>query len=473
MRPRIPIGLLLVVALIGILVLVAMIGWLAWQFTLLDPTVAGALRVALFVALYGVPTAGAAVGLITLYNRYGKPETIRADKVIGMQRATVQRFPGSLTSLSYHDSSKALPAPPAAITAPLTPAMPGPLDLATLDVRPSESRILLALDAHGPVHVSVQQLCHVALLGATGGGKSNLLRLIIPQIQAFGASVCLADPHFAPVDPESGDDWRLIEQRLRFAPAVTAHQIDQLLDFMTEELDRRLALRRANQRVGVPMFLAFDELPSIADLVPSAVPRIGRLLREGRKVHLLTIGASQSMLIKEVGGSSALRDQYRTAAYVGGDRKSAAAILDMPERTIDDGPLGKGVILLRSEVTKPARLVRVPLVSNAAIAALLESAAAPETLDESATVKGLSFDFRPPVRTAPNESRMKVEESRLERGESRIAESPQDARVLALFRQGKSIGEIVKDLTGATSGATYNKTRSAVEETIRRATQGA
>jgi hypothetical protein len=150
-----------------------------------------------------------------------------------------------------------------------------------MDIRPSESRILLAVDEAGPINVSIQQLCHVALLGATGGGKSNLLRLILPQIQAFGASICLADPHYAPIDPESGDDWRLIEQRLRFAPAINAGQIDELLSFMTEELDRRLERRRKNERVGIPLFLAFDKRPSIADLVPDAVPRIGRLLREG------------------------------------------------------------------------------------------------------------------------------------------------------------------------------------------------
>jgi hypothetical protein len=210
-------------------------------------------------------------------------------------------------------------------------------------------------------------------------------------------------------------------------------------------------------------------------MLPGAVAQIGRLLREGRKVHLLTVGASQSMLIKEVGGSSALRDQYRTAVYVGGDKKSAAAILDLPERSIDDGPLGKGIVLLRSEATKPAALVRVPLVSNEAIAALLGSQPATKRIDDSAPAQRLSFGFRPPEKTAPVQVDCKSiasQESRLERGESQNGDSVQNARILALFRQGKSVAEIVKELTGASSGATYNKTRAEVEDVIRRAMEG-
>ncbi len=465
---RPPIGLLLATILTALLLLGGAAAWLGWQFSLLSPGVAAVLRTAVFAIPLVLVSGGAIVGLRIAWRRWGTLELMRADRVVELTRAQYQTLP-SLTSLSYHDSGKSQLLHGATSEPLALPALPGPLDLAALDVRPSESRILLGVDEHGPITVSVTQLCHVALLGSTGGGKSNLLRLIIPQLQKIGAEVALCDPHFAPIDPESGDDWRLIEQRLRFAPAVKAGEISQLLDYMTEELERRLERRRKNERVGKPLFLAFDELPSIADMVPDAVPRIGRLLREGRKVHLLTVGASQSMLVKEVGGSSALRDQYRTACYVGGDKKSAAAILDMPERTIDDGPLGGGVVLLRSEATKPARLVRVPLVSNAAIAALLGG----ETPDESTTGKGLSMGFRAPVKTAPAESPLKVDESRLASGESPIAESPQTARILALFRQGKSIGEIVKELTGATSGAKYNQTRAEVEATIRRAMGGA
>src|SRR5262249_3565228 len=157
------------------------------------------------------------------------------------------------------------------------------------------------------------------------------------------------------------------------------------------------------------------------------IAQLGRLLREGRKVHLLTVGASQSMLIKEVGGSSALRDQYRTAAYVGGDKKSAAAILDVPERAIDDSPLGKGVILLRSEATRPAALVRVPLVSNEAIAQLLGGPIAPKILDTPQPSSSLPFGFRPALKTADRKASGKLAEGPLECPETRSGDTVQNA----------------------------------------------
>jgi hypothetical protein len=128
-------------------------------------------------------------------------------------------------------------------------------------------------------------------------------------------------------------------------------------------------------------------------------------------VQLLTVGASQSMLIKEIGGSSTLRDQYRTAFYVGGDRKSAAAMLDMPERDIDDGPLGKGVVLLRSKATAPARLVRVPLVSNASLYRLLNVAQSTDRANRTA--------FKPAsnrLRIRRYGKRAKPERNRIEAG---------------------------------------------------------
>lgn len=426
------------------------------QLTWLDTLVAAGWRLLPLAALSGLTV----VGLLVLYRRWAVPAMIQADKVIALQVAAAQRFPAGLHSLSFHDSSKMLPAPEVPLIEAAPAQLPGALDLAALDMRPTKDRILLGIDEAGPVTVSVPDLCHVALLGSTGGGKSNLLRLIVPQLQAIGASVVLADPHFAPVDPESGEDWRPIAARLMFAPAVKAAEIDHALDYMTEELERRLERRNRGERFGPPLFLAFDELPVICDLVKDAPARLGRLLREGRKVHLLTVGASQSMLIKEIGGSSALRDQYRTCYYVGGDRKSASAMLDMPERTIDDGPLGMGVVLLRSKATAPAHLVRVPMVSNEALYTMLGG----ETTDESATFDRPAFGFQPPRKTDPAKVERKLDESPSESPES---QSPDRARILALFRDGLSVAEIVKRISGATSGSRYNAVRAEVEAVLR------
>ncbi len=426
-------------------------------------------------ALGGLIIASGAVLVYGLYNRWAGKPAAYADKEIRHTQAKVQVAPHA-TSYTYHDAHQ--------ITAPASPvhqlvsvpALPAALDLAAMGHTPSSSHILLGVDDLGQITVSVTDLCHVALLGATGGGKSNLLRLILPQLQTIGAKVILADPHYAPLDPENGDDWRPIADRLIHAPAVTANAIDQELSFMLDELGRRLELRRDNKPVGAPLFFAFDELPVICDMVKDAPARLGKLLREGRKVQLLTVGASQSMLIKEIGGSSTLRDQYRTAFYVGGDRKSAAAMLDMPERDIDDGPLGQGVCLLRSKSTAPARLVRVPLVSNASLYQMLGVAPLGQIAPTEPLSKGLQTGFgfaamasaRQPndsTLTAPSDSGSNPTQS----GNLPDAET---ARIIALFKAGKSIGDIVRELHGQIAGAPYQKARARIEAILQAALQG-
>jgi hypothetical protein len=351
-------------------------------------------------------------------------------------------------------------------------ALPGLTDMAALGYTPTSNAILLGLgEGSELITVPAAGLCHVALVGATGGGKSNLLRLLLPQLQAIGARVCLADPHYAPVDPESGEDWRGIAARLHMAPAVQPSEIAALFGYLTDELARRLEMRRNGQRWGAPLFLALDELPVIADEVPDSVNQLGKLLREGRKVGIFSVGASQSMLVKVVGGDSAARECYRTAFYVGGDLRSASALLDMPQREIDDGALGTGVALLRSKVTSPARLVRVPYASNQAIAGLLGDGAsdrwdvgAPSGM---ATTTGQhsgpdGHDHPSIIHPSPHGDTSSGCAS---------ADTPEAARAIALFRGGMDVGKIVTALTGMSSksGKPYLTKLAEVQQAIRTA----
>lgn len=344
---------------------------IAEQLVTVDIVAGAIFKLIIPVGLVGAIT----VGLLVAYRRWGWRVAIESDYQVRAIAAERQIYPPGLTHLNMSDHRRTEIAEPVYGSEEeehTPPSLPGMLDLAGLGFRPTRERILLGVGAgNEQVTVGVGQLCHVALCGATGGGKSNLLRLLVPQLQAIGAQVVLADPHYAPLDVETGDDWRAIAARLQRPPAVKPQQIAALLDWLLEELDRRLEARNRGEKVGAPLFLAYDELPVIVDTVKGAPDALARLLREGRKVHLLTVGASQDFLIKTIGGSTGVRDCYRTAFYVGGDQVSASALLDLPRREIDDGPLGQGVVLLRSSATTPARLVRVPLASNAAVDSLL------------------------------------------------------------------------------------------------------
>jgi hypothetical protein len=378
--------------------------------------------------------------------------------------------------------------PPAFIDAPALlaeseaqPALPDVTDLANIarDFRPSKDAILLALGDGGErLTAPVSALCHVALCGATGQGKSNLLRLLLPQLQAIGARVVLTDPHYADIDPDNGDDWRAIRQRLYMPPAVKPRDIDAMLDYMCTELDRRLELRNKGEKVGAPLFLAYDELPVIVDTVKDAPERLGRILREGRKVAILTVGASQEFLVKTIGGSSGARDQYRTAYYVGGDRTSASALLDLPARTIDDGPLGHGVALLRSKATPAARLVRVPLASNQGIALMLGAAEPGLHPGLQQADSGLHlatndrpFGFQATASHKPDVSQMEASADLV----STASASPEAARAMQLFMQGLDLAAIVLEMRGikSTQGRRYQQAAEEIQQLLREAMTGA
>ena len=387
---------------------------------------------------------------------------VRALELSGQaQIAKAQFQPGQQP---YHYAPHIAISQPRAIEAPSmlnqgvgdTPAaLPAPTDLATLvrSFQPAADRILLALGEGGELlTVPATQLCHVALCGATGQGKSNLLRLLLPQLQAIGARVVLTDPHYTDVDPENGDDWRAIRERLYLPPAVNARDIDGMLEYVLGELERRLVLRNKGERVGAPLFLAYDELPVIVDTVKNAPERLGRILREGRKVGILTVGASQEFLVKTIGGSSGAREQYRTAYYVGGDRASAAALLDLPARTIDDGPLGHGIALLRSKATPTAQLVRVPLADNTGISMLL------------ATSEGTSI----PTSKYPITTRVgSGSEVGMEVGMEVVTSTHQEAsnlrieQIRQLLREKRTQNEIISQVWHVSAGRAY---RAAADE---------
>jgi Helicase HerA, central domain len=333
--------------------------------------------------------------------------------------------------------------------------LPGPCDFADiLELwRPTSQAILLAL-APGGEHITVplKALCHVALCGSTGGGKSMLMRLLLSQLIYVHAQVVLCDPHFAPFDAENGEDWRPIAKRLYMEPSVSYAAIKDTLRWLaTDELPKRLEKRRQGLPVGTPYFCALDELPAIIASVPEAADYMGTLLREGRKVGLYLVSAAQDFLVKSIGGQGAVRDCFRTAVYVGGDPTSARVLLDIKGR-VDDGGLGKGIVMMRSSATPQAALSRVPYASNDALYDLLSLPASVPTTD--------------PLQSRFTET---VIEADAEVAPSFPLQPALDARSLHvrdMLRSGMSQRQIIQELYGVSGGAAYTSAAKDIQDII-------
>lgn len=264
------------------------------------------------------------------------------------------------------------------------PTLPGPMDLLQIltTFKPSPERIFLALTAQGPLTCSLEGLSHVALASPTGGGKSSLLRMLLAQVLACGATAWLADPHYTAIDPRSGEDWRMIAARLNKPPYTKPRVIKDVLVWLLSEMFRRYELRAQGQRWGAPCYLAIDEWPAILSELDKqdtaeVVSATGKLLRQGRKVDVHLITSSQDFLVETIGSGGEIRANLRTAYFAGGGLATARALLDQQIK-LPDTPLGKGLVLLRSEEAMPTpSLVRVPFASNEALYRLLPTGEIP------------------------------------------------------------------------------------------------
>lgn len=247
---------------------------------------------------------------------------------------------------------------------------------------PSLNKIYLATLPDGThVFTSARDLCHTALAGATRGGKDHLIRQLMSQLCYVGANVYLLDPNYKRYDLESVDpwkrpypeDWTPFEQHLKNDPRELINRdrtykvIEHYLKEACALVEHRLEiLGHSKQRLGAHHFIFINELPAIVDEVPNTVHYLKKILREGAKVGVFLVNASQDFQVgtvfKDVGGG--IRKCYRTGFDVGTDPATQNALGLLPLKG-----LGKGRASLRNDVVTSE--ARVPWVENEALYALL------------------------------------------------------------------------------------------------------
>lgn len=289
-------------------------------------------------------------------------------------------------------------------------------DLLATGWRPSYEQIFLArLDNGTDVFIHTEDIIHVALAGSTRQGKTSIIRLLLAQLCYIGCRCILMDPHYTPYDVERDEDWTPYTPYLRFDPLKCKEYagIEQILRYTaTTVLDGRKKLREQSKPVGVPIVLVLDEYPAVVAERPRVQDYVAKLLREGGKYKIILVVASQDFQVKTVSpqAGGAIRDNYKTVFYVGGDSTTAKVLLDAAVDPAIEAILGSGPVMLRCKWVKRGALGQTPFTDNQSLYFLLGESTyipdgepvvdeAPEAYEQAheefRMVDGLSFENVP------------------------------------------------------------------------------
>ena len=143
---------------------------------------------------------------------------------------------------------------------------------------------LLGVDASGaPVRLTeLDSLGHLLIIGATGSGKTQLLRNLLPQLR--GDCWC--------ADYKGGSGLRNSRDFARFTTNLDVDR-EQFWHAASAELVAR-ELNQSNHPAAKPLFLVIDEMAAaLSD--PLALRTIDAIARKGRGLGLHLLAASQNL----------------------------------------------------------------------------------------------------------------------------------------------------------------------------------
>ena len=322
--------------------------------------------------------------------------------------------------------------------------------------------LVLGYGEDGAVEGDWRSLYSSAAGGLQGSGKTWGTAFLLAQSAAAGAQLVICDP-------QAGDVESLANRVAPLRPAMLCdiadddRTIGQALDLAYDILDRR-DKGDSDRR---PVIVAIDEWLSLrrgklADRLPELVEAFAT---RGRKMNV------HCMLLTQRADKDAIGDFRNTLAssYIYRMRPDEARMLtglraaQLPPDVLQLEPGECYLLDTRGQLRK----VRIPFCTPAdleRVGAMLGGKAS------GAAVKP-AFGFRPAgAARNPAETQMKPGfESRETSPASAGGLDPQSARILALFAQGLSVGEIVKAIWGEISGPKYNQARATVEQAIRQA----
>lgn len=412
--------------------------------------------------------ASAGVGLLVVYRRFASVEVVRAQQVIAALHAQQQPVPQTLTyspHFSSRNDTRALEGTHAPLLeAPAAAAVPtfGELVSARLIGPAADGRLqplILGYDTTSgePVTGDYKSLYSCSCVGLQGSGKTWGAAFLLAQSALNGSKLIICDPH-------SGDAESLAQRVAPLRPAMLCDIADddkaiaQALRLADDILQRR---KRGDQD-RTQIIVAIDEWASLrrgplAEELPRLVEDFST---EGRKLGI------HALLLTQRADKESFGDLRNTLSsnYVYRSRPEEARMLtglraaSLPGDTLTLQPGEAYLLDTRGSLTR----VRIPMMSSDDLASV------GAWLSNGHETSFQPMGFRPAVKPAkkPDETQERNPEKLIT--QPNIA-APETMRILSLFQEGKSIGEIVRAVFGDVSGPRYNKLRDQVEAQIRQA----
>lgn len=152
------------------------------------------------------------------------------------------------------------------------------------------------------VELPAMSSTHVLVIGETTTGKSGVLREVIKRREGM---VIVCDPHYRP------GAW---PANVKEIVGVSSRYdcVEDLMNWLGDELRRRIDRRAANDVDFHPITVAMDEQPDLNKKVAAEALDFWKdIVRQGAKYNLFVIMGSQSYLVKDMGlegESSVLRN---------------------------------------------------------------------------------------------------------------------------------------------------------------------
>lgn len=142
---------------------------------------------------------------------------------------------------------------------------------------------------------------HIILVGTTGSGKTHALKYLLNQTEE---EVHILDPHAAPNDWPSNCEVH--------GAGRNFIEIKNILQQASRELGNRYQARAEGAKDFPRLTIALDELPSICAEVEEAKTVFSQIAREGRKVNIFLVMATQSDRVKtlNIAGEGDVRENF-------------------------------------------------------------------------------------------------------------------------------------------------------------------